>query len=115
MSNELIKNLKSFNRKERFYLIGQMLGNPDFRMDDKQLNEISKLINVKIPGEYFTAMDYHLDWIYASLFLTQNDADKAFERNFIDNDKKLTYKYQALKRMSIFFLPLLTMKTQLIL
>ncbi|MDM5125125.1 hypothetical protein [Aeromonas rivipollensis] len=89
MSNELIKNLKSFNRKERFYLIGQMLGNPDFRMDDKQLNEISKLINVKIPGEYFTAMDYHLDWIYASLFLTQNDADKAFERNFIDNDKKV--------------------------
>lgn len=90
MSNSLIDNLKSFNRKERFYLIGQMLGNPEFRMDDNQLDEISKLIKVKIPSEYFAAMDYHLDWIYASLFLTQIDAnDKAFERDYIDKDKKV--------------------------
>lgn len=61
MSKELIKNLKSFNRKERFYLIGQMLGNPEFRMDEKQLDEISRLIELKIPKEYFAAMDYHLD------------------------------------------------------
>ncbi|HAU4928225.1 hypothetical protein [Aeromonas hydrophila] len=89
MSNELIKNLKSFNRKERFYLIGQMLGNPEFRMDDKQLDEISKLIGIKIPREYFAAMDYHLDWIYASLFLTQEHDEKTFPRNFIDNKKKI--------------------------
>lgn len=86
MGNKLIENLKSFNRKERFYLVGQMLGNPDFRMDKTQLNEISKLIEVKIPSEYFAAMDYHLDWIYASLFLTKNCADKAFKRNSIEND-----------------------------
>lgn len=89
MSNELIKNLKSFNRKERFYLIGQMLGNPEFRMDDTQLDEISKLIKVKIPSEYFSAMDYHLDWIYASLFLTQGHEEEIFPRNFIDNNKKV--------------------------
>ncbi|WP_368230980.1 hypothetical protein [Aeromonas sp. s3] len=89
MSNSLIDNLKSFNRKERFYLIGQMLGNPDFRMDDTQLDEISKLIKVKIPSEYFAAMDYHLDWIYASLFLTQDYDENIFPRNFIDNDKKV--------------------------
>ncbi|RQM70061.1 hypothetical protein [Aeromonas enteropelogenes] len=89
MSNELIKNLKSFNRKERFYLVGQMLGNPDFRMDKTQLDEISKLIKVKPPSEYFAAMDYHLDWIYASLFLTQKHDEKPFPRNFIDNKQKL--------------------------
>lgn len=89
MSNSLIDNLKSFNRKERFYLIGQMLGNPEFRMDDKQLDEISNLIEVKIPREYFAAMDYHLDWIYASLFLTQEHGEKIFPRNFIDNNKKV--------------------------
>jgi hypothetical protein len=89
MSNELIKNLKSFNRKERFYLVGQMLGNPEFRMDDKQLNKISELIGIKIPREYFAAMDYHLDWIYASLFLTQEHDEKPFPRNFIDNNKKV--------------------------
>ncbi|HHQ4611761.1 TPA: hypothetical protein ACSP2B_004054 [Aeromonas veronii] len=89
MSNSLIDNLKSFNRKERFYLIGQMLGNPEFRMDENQLDEISKLIKVKIPSEYFAAMDYHLDWIYASLFLTQEHGEKIFQRNFIDNNKKV--------------------------
>ncbi|WP_323895748.1 hypothetical protein [Aeromonas veronii] len=86
MSNNLIDNLKSFNRKERFYLIGQMLGNPEFRMDDKQLDKISNLIGLTIPRKYFAAMDYHLDWIYASLFLTQNDANTAFKRNSIEND-----------------------------
>lgn len=86
MSNSLIDNLKSFNRKERFYLIGQMLGNPEFRMDDKQLDKISNLIGLTIPRKYFAAMDYHLDWIYASLFLTQNDANTAFKRNSIEND-----------------------------
>jgi len=87
MSKKLIENLKSFNRKERFYLVGQMLGNPDFRMDDKQLDKISELIDTQIPREYFAAMDYHLDWIYASLFLTQNHDEKPFPRNFIDNKK----------------------------
>lgn len=86
MSKNLIDNLKSFNRKERFYLVGQMLGNPEFRMDKTQLDEISDLINIKIPTEYFAAMDYHLDWIYASLFLTENDANIAFERNFTEKD-----------------------------
>ncbi|MGL4924402.1 hypothetical protein [Aeromonas sp. 30P] len=89
MSNSLIDNLKSFNRKERFYLIGQMLGNPEFRMDDNQLDKISNLIGLTIPRKYFAAMDYHLDWIYASLFLTQEHGGKIFPRNFIDNNKKV--------------------------
>lgn len=87
MSNSLIDNLKSFNRKERFYLIGQMLGNPEFRMDDNQLDKISKLIGLTIPRKYFAAMDYHLDWIYASVYLTQEHDEKPFPRNFIDNKK----------------------------
>ncbi|ANT67421.1 hypothetical protein [Aeromonas hydrophila] len=85
MNVDIISNLRSFNRKERFYLVGQMLGNPDFRMDKTQLAEISKLIGTTIPSEYFAAMDYHLDWIYASLFLTHNDANTAFKRNSIEN------------------------------
>lgn len=89
MSKGLIGNLKSFNRKERFYLIGQMLGNPEFHMDKTQLDEISDLIGIKIPTEYFAAMDYHLDWIYASLFLTQEHDEKPFSRNFIDNKQKI--------------------------
>ncbi|WP_421219276.1 hypothetical protein [Aeromonas enteropelogenes] len=86
MNNELIKNLKSFNRKERFYLIGQMLGNPEFRMDDNQLDKISKLIGLTIPRKYFAAMDYHLDWIYASLYLTKNNTASCVERNFTEEN-----------------------------
>ncbi|WP_429238897.1 hypothetical protein [Aeromonas veronii] len=55
-------------------------------MDDNQLDKISNLIGLTIPRKYFAAMDYHLDWIYASLFLTQNDANTAFKRNSIEND-----------------------------
>ncbi|BEE17240.1 hypothetical protein VAWG006_14930 [Aeromonas enteropelogenes] len=86
MSNSLIDNLKSFNRKERFYLICQMLGNPEFRMDDNQLDEISKLIGFTIPRKYFAAMDYHLDWIYASLYLTKNNTASCVERNFTEEN-----------------------------
>lgn len=86
MSNKLIKNLKSFNRKERFYLIGQMQGNPEFRMDDNQLDKISELISLTIPRKYFAAMDYHLDWIYASLYLTKNNDKSCIERNFIEEN-----------------------------
>lgn len=93
MSNSLIDNLKSFNRKERFYLIGQMLGNPEFRMDDNQLDKISKLIELTIPRKYFAAMDYHLDWIYASLYLTQNNPTGRVERNFIE-ENEIAIDYQ---------------------
>lgn len=86
MDVDIISNLKSFNRKERFYLIGQMLGNPEFRMDDNQLDKISNLIGLTIPRKYFAAMDYHLDWIYASLYLTKNNSKSCVERNFIEEN-----------------------------
>lgn len=86
MSDTLIDNLKSFNRKERFYLIGQMLGNPEFRMDDNQLDKISNLIGLTIPRKYFAAMDYHLDWIYASLYLTKKNTASCVKRNFIEEN-----------------------------
>ena len=88
-----------------------MLGNQDFRMDENQLDEISKLIKVKIPNEYFAAMDYHLDWIYASLFLTQEHGKKYFHETSSIIIKRLICKYQALKRMSTFLLPSLITKT----
>ncbi|MFP7409069.1 hypothetical protein [Aeromonas veronii] len=87
MDIDIISNLRSFNRKERFYLIGQMLGNPEFRMDDNQLDKISNLIGLTIPRKYFAAMDYHLDWIYASLYLTQNNPTGRVERNFIEENE----------------------------
>ncbi|HHF3171079.1 TPA: hypothetical protein ACPJ1O_004472 [Vibrio diabolicus] len=66
---EIIEYLKSFNRKERFHLVGQFLGNADFNLDPNLLQEILDLLELGTPINYFSAMDYHLDWIYASLEL----------------------------------------------
>lgn len=69
---KLIDYLSFFNRKERFHLIGQLLGNASFNLPPSVLEKITRLLNVKICGEYFSAMDYHIDWIYASLVLTRD-------------------------------------------
>ena len=64
-----ITNLKSFNRKERFFLVGWALGNRDFRLSPAFRRELSSSLDLDVPAESFVAMDYHLDWIYASAFL----------------------------------------------
>ncbi|WLD21903.1 hypothetical protein [Aeromonas veronii] len=62
-------------------------------MDDNQLDKISNLIGLTIPRKYFAAMDYHLDWIYASLYLTKNNTASCVERNFI-NENGIETDYQ---------------------
>ncbi len=75
-----IDNLKSFNRKERFYLIGLALDNRDFELGQrfwKALNDELHLGVPEKPRDLFCAMDYHLDWIYASLELSQAQGDES--------------------------------------
>ncbi|EGQ8540915.1 hypothetical protein HJ055_22485 [Vibrio parahaemolyticus] len=69
---KIIEYLKSFNRKERFHLVGQLLGNSEFNLDPNVLRKILDLLQLDTPTCYFSAMDYHLDWIYASLDLAFN-------------------------------------------
>ncbi len=69
VSSRFIANLESFNRKERFFLVGWALGNPEFRLSSTFRRELSSSLNLDVPAESFVAMDYHLDWIYASAFL----------------------------------------------
>jgi hypothetical protein len=65
----LIDILRSFNRKERFYLVGAALGNPAFRLSRDFIDKLNRALNVDVPADAFCAMDYHLDWLYASLVL----------------------------------------------
>jgi hypothetical protein len=44
---DLIRILKSFKRKERFYLIGKALGNPDFKLSP-EFRELIGTVTVKI-------------------------------------------------------------------
>ncbi len=66
---DLIYYLRKFNRKERFFLVGSALGNKEFSLGSEFKNSLEKKLNVKIDGDVFTAMDYHLDWIDVCLKL----------------------------------------------
>ena len=70
----LIERLASFNRKERFYLIGWALGNQQFTLSSSFRQELGEVLGLSIPVDAYAAMDYHLDWIYASLFLSAESA-----------------------------------------
>ena len=83
---KLISYLSSFNSKERYYLLKQVIGKPFFKPSSIFLSAIEKNIqeteNINKQGsDYsipeldfstnsFFAMDYHLDWLYASLYLS---------------------------------------------
>ena len=78
----LIEILKSFNRKERFHLIGKMVGNKDFTLSKSFKKKLKNTFGLIIPSKgVFSAMDYHLDWVYASL-------KECYEQRPIYNNKK---------------------------
>jgi hypothetical protein len=70
---QLIDNLRYFNSKERFFMIGHILGNAAFAPCGSFRKTVETAFNVRIPDQLFAAMDYHLDWLYASLYLTFNE------------------------------------------
>lgn len=84
MDNKLINHLRSFNSKERFYLIGEILGNPSFKLSATFCDKLSEQIGVTVPQDSFAALDYHLDWLYASLILAQEEDVSTVHLN--DND-----------------------------
>jgi hypothetical protein len=64
----LTECLQSFNSKERFFVVGEILGNPQFQPSPDFLEQVCKALQLPVPKPpIFCAMDYHLDWIYASL------------------------------------------------
>lgn len=76
---DLIEILESFNRKERFFLIAQALNGrrnkPAFTLSDdfRQKLEQKLELDFDIPADAFVAMDYHLNWVHASLVLACAD------------------------------------------
>jgi hypothetical protein len=70
---KLIEYLKDFNSKERFFLVGQILGNPSFTIASEFREMLSERLEIKIPADALSAMDYHIDWLYACLNLAKDD------------------------------------------
>ena len=90
--DDLIDILESFNRKERFFLIAQALGQkrdnkPAFTLSDNFRRELEQKLgfDFEIPADAFVAMDYHLDWVAASLVKWKSvKAGKADKSTFLN-------------------------------
>ena len=69
MAHNVIENLQKLNSKERFWLIGHALGNDGFHVSAPFRSELATALGNKttVPENAFVAMDYHLDWLFASL------------------------------------------------
>jgi hypothetical protein len=65
----ILGHLESFNRKERFFVVGMALGNRTFSLCRDFRMEINRALRLDVPSKAFVAMDYHLDWLYASVYL----------------------------------------------
>lgn len=78
---DLLQVLESLNRKERFFLIGQALGNPGFTISESFRKLIADSLGLSVPANPFAAIDYHLDWLYASLYLAFKDKREAVHSN----------------------------------
>ena len=59
--SDLIRHLRSFNRKERFILLSDALGKE--RLADDFRTRVGDCIGVRVPADAYVAMDYHLDWL----------------------------------------------------
>ncbi|MDA0799265.1 MAG: hypothetical protein O2826_04930 [Chloroflexi bacterium] len=70
-----VELLAALNRKERFFLVAEALGKPTFELSAAFRERVGDAFDLSIPTSAFVAMDYHLDWIYASLFLSDQGVD----------------------------------------
>lgn len=79
MAGDLVSWLEAFNRKERYFLVKQALDT--FSLSERFRASLSRTINLEVPENTRTWMDYHLDWVYASLQLAGEDVseDQVFE------------------------------------
>ena len=74
----LIEKLRRLNRKERYHLVGQALGNRDFRTSDAFRNAVGSATGLTIPADAFVAMDYHLNWIHAAILICGDPGQATF-------------------------------------
>lgn len=71
-----LEYLESFNRKERFFLVGWALDRPTFRLGEQFRADVKPYLG-EIPEDALVFMDYHLDWLHASAFLAGREPDPA--------------------------------------
>ena len=71
MSRTLVECLKLFNRKERYWLIRNALGQDggELPLSESFRRNLGKEIGTEIPADTWWALDYHIDWLFGALAL----------------------------------------------
>lgn len=76
-----IEYLERFNRKERFLLVGWALGYEKFLLGEEFRKDLGPELGLSIPRTAFVAMDYHWDWLDASLWLGTKGGARESQEN----------------------------------
>ncbi|HVW56713.1 MAG TPA: hypothetical protein VHC00_13600 [Rhizobiaceae bacterium] len=72
----LVACLQSFNRKERYWVIRNILDYPDgMEISDSFLNVLNKGFDCEFERNSWWAIDYHIDWLIGALALYGNGGD----------------------------------------
>lgn len=74
--HRILEQLDALNRKERFFLVAEALGNPSFRLGTEFRQRLGAAVGVPFASESVCYMDYHLDWLYAALVLGTSGASE---------------------------------------
>ena len=106
--SKLIKHLKSFNRKERYHLLKTALGEDTFTLSSEFRQRLMTEFELDVPLDAFVAMDYHLDWLAMSLYLTKNPNPKwpisnegLFDANQRDADLLIAFERDSTNHVLI--------------
>jgi hypothetical protein len=81
MATTLVERLKLFNRKERYWLIRNALGEgrAEIPLSNGFRRRLTESIGIEIPVTAWWAIDYHIDWLFGALRLDRkpdaNDGD----------------------------------------
>lgn len=72
--SELVTALRCFNRKERYWLLNNALGESNMQLGADFRKRLADVIDIEIPPDAWWAMDYHLDWLIGALHLLNKGA-----------------------------------------
>lgn len=68
----LVRLLQQFNRKERYWLLADALGDPFRALDATYRQRLGDVLGFEVPANAWWALDYHFDWLHAALCCAPN-------------------------------------------
>lgn len=85
----LVEALRKFNRKERYWLIRNALGENSEKLDPKFRESLEGALSIQVPENAWWAMDYHLDWLVGALHLSICKGEGAAYKRQCDKNQEL--------------------------